>query len=69
MIDYSELEIWYSPEEIELALIEARVAVYFSQTRQDYFTEEPKDFYPHVWVISAICNALRYKPSSENAQN
>lgn len=59
MNDYSPLEIWHNPELIETAIHLARDAARFSEIKESYFTEDLNEFYPHVWVVEAICTALK----------
>ena len=61
MIDYTSLEKYYDSSTIKKAVTFARTAAMYSQTREAYFPESMGDFYPHLWVIDAICFVLEMK--------
>lgn len=58
MIDYTVLEIWYSPKMIQYAIKLARDSVSCSRLKESYFPDDSQDFMPHTWVVDAICSAL-----------
>lgn len=59
MNEYNKLLIWYTEADIRLALSYARRAMRESRTKEEYFTERSEDFFPHDWVIDAICQAIK----------
>lgn len=59
MIDYSPLEIWHKPELIKYAISIARKSAKESRTQESYFPTNTDEFYPHTWVVDAICEALK----------